>query len=77
MLRFFLIVRLFLLSFILDFSYFSELGLFLLSFMFDSFYVLELSLFLLSLEDNHYVDKTIVYKVVSYNQNCILYTDKG
>ena len=38
-----------LLSFILDFSYLSELG-----------------LFLLSLVDNHYADKTLVYKVVNY-----------
>ena len=35
--------------------------------LFLIFHVPELFLFLLSLEDNHYADKTLVYKVVSYN----------
>ena len=40
---------------------------YLLFLIFLIFHVPEFSLFLLSFEDNHYVDKTLVYKVVSYN----------
>ena len=71
MLRFhslFLLSRLFLLSFVL-LSFLS----YLLSF--DIIYISELGLFSLSLVDNNYAvkaDKTLVYKVVSYTENCSL-----
>ena len=58
----FLLSRLFLLSFAL------------FSFLFHllSFDISELGLFLLSFVDNDYVDKPLVYKVVSYTKNCSL-----
>ena len=57
----------------LCYDFYSLSGLFLLSryllslILFLIFHVPELFLFLLSSEDNHYVDKTLVYKVVSYS----------
>ena len=50
--------RLFLLSFVFV--------IFLLSFILDFSYLSELGLSLLSLVDNHYADKTLVYKVAKY-----------
>ena len=66
--RLFLLSRLFSLSFVL-------LSFSLISFIFAIISISELGLFSLSLVDNNYADKadkTLVYKVVSYTENCSL-----